>query len=189
MCHVVSATEVKYQLTKFTESVDDVMGQIASVVKTLGMIQLLEVSMAVLAKYSVDRAWYRAVVLSVNDEEVQVEFVDYGNSESVQKENIRSIPAEFVALPKACITVSLYDVYSEDVDIVKTKEYLELTYLEREVNLEIVEKHESRVSAYMYASGQEFYINDMIYKHFAVKELPKEDVPAIVTSEANEHAV
>lgn len=53
------------------------------------------------AQFSDDKAWYRALVLSVNsDETVDVNYVDYGNSERLPFSAVRKLPDSFLALPR-----------------------------------------------------------------------------------------
>lgn len=46
-----------------------------------------------------DDAWYRAKVIKVINDEYQVQYVDYGNSEIIPATRIRKLPNEFKALP------------------------------------------------------------------------------------------
>ncbi|KAL5017454.1 hypothetical protein ScPMuIL_007043 [Solemya velum] len=61
------------------------------------------VGMPCMAKYSVDGQWYRAVVMSLEGNTVHVHFVDYGNSESVEKGDISTITEDLMTLPAQAI--------------------------------------------------------------------------------------
>ena len=61
----------------------------------------------VAAQYSEDESWYRAKVLSVNNDTVSVFFVDYGNGEVVTMEKIQPINDQFVSLPAQAIHCSI----------------------------------------------------------------------------------
>lgn len=65
----------------------------------------------VLAKFSEDELWYRGQVLScaLQDNVVEVTFVDYGNSESVAVSDILSIPPKFVVVSKQSLTCQMSD--------------------------------------------------------------------------------
>jgi staphylococcal nuclease domain-containing protein 1 len=66
-------------------------------------------SSVVAAKFSVDGAWYRARVTKVRPtaKEVDVVYIDYGNSETVQFTNIRPLDSTLASLPaqayEACL--------------------------------------------------------------------------------------
>nr|XP_015818615.2 tudor domain-containing protein 1 isoform X1 [Nothobranchius furzeri] len=51
------------------------------------------------AQFSADNNWYRAVVLSVGENEMSVLYADYGNSEKVPHSRILPIPTHLLALP------------------------------------------------------------------------------------------
>ena len=84
----------------------------------------------VAAKFSVDGAWYRAKITTINDEDntLTVLFVDYGNSETVALDDIRPIADEHMELaPQAraaglagCLSASLLDVAEEADDAVRS---------------------------------------------------------------------
>lgn len=51
------------------------------------------------AKYSKDNKWYRARITSIREEELQVFFVDYGNSEWTRENQVKRIIPHFLHLP------------------------------------------------------------------------------------------
>ncbi|KAL1436508.1 hypothetical protein MTO96_049608 [Rhipicephalus appendiculatus] len=60
---------------------------------------------ACIGKYGYDKLWYRGIVTGVKKNKVTVFYVDYGNSESIAKENLRALPSKFLEIPmqaKAC---------------------------------------------------------------------------------------
>lgn len=68
---------------------------------------LLDTSLgaACIGKYGYDKLWYRGIVTGVKKNKVTVFYVDYGNSESIAKENLRALPPKFLEIPmqaKAC---------------------------------------------------------------------------------------
>lgn len=73
---------------------------------------LLQAGAACVAKYSVDDGWYRAVIVTVEDDKnaAFVEFVDYGDEERVAKEDIRVIHPDFLELPKQAALCTLANV-------------------------------------------------------------------------------
>lgn len=77
--------------------------------------QLAVVGMAVCVMYSVDGAWYRAVVTEVcSENRVSVRFVDYGNVETVDVGDLRSLADEYLSIPPFCIRCALSGVQSGD---------------------------------------------------------------------------
>ncbi|KYN07032.1 Maternal protein tudor [Cyphomyrmex costatus] len=67
-----------------------------------------------IAQYSEDLKWYRAVIKSVEESSVTVEFVDYGNTESVDFMNIKVILEEFLKLPMQAIHCKLLGLANMD---------------------------------------------------------------------------
>jgi hypothetical protein len=61
-----------------------------------------------IAQYSEDLKWYRATIKSVEDNSATVEFVDYGNTESVDFTKIKNIREEFLKLPMQAIHCKLF---------------------------------------------------------------------------------
>ena len=48
------------------------------------------------AKYSVDKSWYRAKVISLDGADIAVQFIDYGNPETTTAQNLRQIDIQFI---------------------------------------------------------------------------------------------
>lgn len=61
------------------------------------------------ARFTADNNWYRAVVLEVYDQEANVIYADYGNSEKVSLFNILPIPVRFLQLPFRITRCSIVD--------------------------------------------------------------------------------
>ena len=65
------------------------------------------------AKYSEDDMWYRAVITSESplpSGEINVKFVDYGNSENVHISNLLELDDRFLDLPMQALECTLYGV-------------------------------------------------------------------------------
>ncbi|XP_023243228.1 RING finger protein 17-like [Centruroides sculpturatus] len=67
------------------------------------------VGQACAAKFYLDNCWHRAVVTKVNPPNIQVTFVDYGNSENVKLENIH-LDIVLSDIPRQCIECILHGV-------------------------------------------------------------------------------
>lgn len=63
--------------------------------------------MPCVALYDEDKQWYRASVMSVHGTEVKVQFVDYGNSELVDRQSIKPISSAFMTSPLLAIECCL----------------------------------------------------------------------------------
>uniref|UniRef100_A0A3Q3IIP8 Tudor domain-containing protein n=1 Tax=Monopterus albus TaxID=43700 RepID=A0A3Q3IIP8_MONAL len=77
----------------------------------------LRISDIVLAEYEEDGALYRCVVKGCEgSSRFKVEFIDYGNSASVGKDKIYSIPKDYLTVPRFSISCFLLDtsVYEND---------------------------------------------------------------------------
>ena len=83
-------------------------------------VSQLAVGMAVCAMYSIDAAWYRAVVTEVcTDNHVSVLFVDYGNVETVDVGDLRSLTDEYLSVPPLCIRCAMSGVQSGDPEAIE----------------------------------------------------------------------
>ncbi|XP_066272832.1 uncharacterized protein [Branchiostoma lanceolatum] len=67
----------------------------------------LQAGTPVLAMYTADDQWYRAQVLSVEGSVIKVLYVDFGNSESVRLERLKSVSPEFLATPSQALECTL----------------------------------------------------------------------------------
>uniref|UniRef100_A0A3Q2ZNJ2 Tudor domain-containing protein n=1 Tax=Kryptolebias marmoratus TaxID=37003 RepID=A0A3Q2ZNJ2_KRYMA len=61
-----------------------------------------------------DGEFYRATVTELSETQVTVFFVDYGNTEVVDKSNIKTLPPEFKKLPQLALKCSLAGVRPKD---------------------------------------------------------------------------
>ena len=61
----------------------------------------------VLAQFTDDQEWYRAVITERNQGVSTVKFVDYGNTDTLQDSSLIEIPAHFLSLPSQAILCSL----------------------------------------------------------------------------------
>lgn len=68
--------------------------------------------MSVIAVYSADKCYYRAEIRAVDlvERKVNVQFVDYGNQESVSLDNIFHVNERFMGIPKLANVCSMSDV-------------------------------------------------------------------------------
>lgn len=65
---------------------------------------------ACVAQYTLDNAWYRGEVLDIEETEVDILFVDYGNQQRTPINLVKAIEETFVALPHQAYYCSLSGV-------------------------------------------------------------------------------
>ena len=133
--HVESPSIVWGQLPDYLEEMEALTATLESIGASLPELIDPEVGASCCAQYSVDNAWYRGTIESVNvaAKNALVLFVDYGNSEEVQLTSLKALPSDYFALPAQAISFSMATVapykddWSEDardffVDLVREKE-------------------------------------------------------------------
>ncbi|XP_059837816.1 tudor domain-containing 6 [Hypanus sabinus] len=59
-------------------------------------------------KYSEDDLWYRAEVKNINGNMLTLQYVDYGNEDDVELEQVKRIPKELLKIPTQCFPCSLF---------------------------------------------------------------------------------
>lgn len=75
-----------------------------------------------LAPFSEDDIYYRAKIIQVKSDSVQVLFVDYGNHESVPVDEVKTIPVQYLQLPQQCWEVDLNIEANEESDLTSVTE-------------------------------------------------------------------
>ena len=105
--HVENPGHVYCQLSEFCNELDRLMDSIESYYSEDRLddhVTSLPVGSACVAKYTVDNAWYRALVEEIVDaDHLKVQFIDYGNSDTLALTNIRKSKIGFCTLPKQAI--------------------------------------------------------------------------------------
>ena len=67
-----------------------------------------------------DQLWYRAIVLEASDGDATVQFVDYGNTETLESAQLRPLKPKFSAEPKQAIKCSLHGAEDVSEDVFET---------------------------------------------------------------------
>ncbi|CAL7945702.1 unnamed protein product [Xylocopa violacea] len=114
------------QLSPDYTALDSVMKNIASIYENNGdLMKESEISCGAycIAQYSEDLKWYRAVIKSVEGRNAIVQFVDYGNTEIIQFNKIKSIQKEFLKLPIQAVHCRLLGTKNDVPDKDKTKNF------------------------------------------------------------------
>ncbi|XP_043837266.1 tudor domain-containing protein 15 [Dromiciops gliroides] len=108
----------------------------------------LSVGDLVAAKYVVDDAFYRAVIKSiVSRDSLEVEFIDYGNTETVSLSRIRELDRRFLTVPPLCLHSFLSGVRYNEPDRLwdsKTVAYFAEKVNNKLMSCEFLKKHEQK---------------------------------------------
>lgn len=102
--------------------VDNLMTSLANYVHKEAPDGVLEVSRGqiCISHFDNDDAWYRALVLEVTDYDIKVKYIDYGNSERMDKtraaRNLKLITPELCLQPQVAFMLKLHNVTPATVD-------------------------------------------------------------------------
>ena len=90
------------------EQLDTVMATMADYYNEhIKPMSSVAIGTTVAAQYSEDGSWYRAKILDVNNDNISVLFIDYGNGEVVTMDKIQPIDDQFISLPAQAIHCSI----------------------------------------------------------------------------------
>ncbi|CAH1253582.1 TDRD6 [Branchiostoma lanceolatum] len=101
------------QLASTTSELDSLMEKICDHYASVNSEETLQdpkQGMPCIAQFSEDKGWYRAKVIKVEGDVVEVIFVDYGNSEKVEKSLVKVIKSQFTDLPIQAFQCSLANI-------------------------------------------------------------------------------
>lgn len=79
---------------------------------TKSAIHQPEIGMPCVAKFSEDELWYRAEIFSFEDKKIDVRFIDYGNTETVDLACVKQIDKEFLMMHQQAVRCCLNGVKS-----------------------------------------------------------------------------
>ena len=168
--HVDSLNHISIQLIESQELFDELSDKISEFCQKESKIpEKLDLGSACLAKSS-DGEWYRGEIIEISDETIDVYFVDYGNNETVEKQNTRAVKKEFASLPAMSITCQLYDVHEDDIDVEAAVEWLQESLLEFEVDVEIIGKVDDSYDVILTKENEDVSVNDVLYEMFEMQE-------------------
>ncbi|XP_019638854.1 PREDICTED: uncharacterized protein LOC109480923 isoform X1 [Branchiostoma belcheri] len=103
------------QLASSTSELDSLMEKICDHYAADNKEEMLkdpQQGMSCIAQFSEDKGWYRAKVMKVEGDGVEVIFVDYGNSEKVDRSLVKMIKPQFTELPVQAFQCSLANITS-----------------------------------------------------------------------------
>lgn len=110
--HVSSPSEFWIQTQNYTKDLDELMDGMYHLYKDSSEKDAVKnpaVGLYCAAK-SEDGEFYRATVVEVCEKQIKVFYVDYGNTEVVDKSDIRMLPAKFKKLPRLALKCTLAGV-------------------------------------------------------------------------------
>nr|XP_050852508.1 maternal protein tudor-like isoform X2 [Vespula vulgaris] len=143
---ISSPTDFYIQLNPDYLELDTLMENIASMYENGGdLLKQSEIKPEkyCIAQYSEDLKWYRAVIKSVEKQQVIVQFIDYGNIEIVHLDKIKTIQEQFLKLPIQTIHCKLFAAKNQiwDLDAIESfsnrtdGKVLEIEFLTKDNNI------------------------------------------------------
>ncbi|XP_043528677.1 tudor domain-containing 6-like isoform X3 [Frieseomelitta varia] len=123
-CEVVFTNSLSDFFIQFNDytALDSMMERIALIYETGG--ELIKKSDALCGTYCIaqysDLKWYRAVIKSTEENNAIIQFIDYGNTETVELNKIKSMQKEFLELPIQAVHCKLFGI-KNNLDTDKTR--------------------------------------------------------------------
>ena len=106
------------QVIKNSSSLSELMAEMNKYYEALSesdiLIERPEIGMPCAAKFSEDDTWYRAEIQTPGQKEVEVQFVDYGNTESIVMSKIRKLKPEYLKMKSQGIKCGLDGVVAQN---------------------------------------------------------------------------
>lgn len=113
--HVSSPSEFWIQTQNYANELNELMDSIYDLYKESGKDAVTDPTVGLYcAARAEDGNFYRAVVSEVGETQIKVFFVDYGNTEVVDRINIRTLPDKFKKLPRLALKCALSGVRPKD---------------------------------------------------------------------------
>ncbi|XP_051954490.1 LOW QUALITY PROTEIN: tudor domain-containing protein 15 [Xyrauchen texanus] len=144
--NVSSPWEIYFQLDKNTEIIDKMIERVAEESQLLITTSDLDKGNVCLAKYFCDNQWYRAQTQPVQSHQhVSVFFVDYGNKQVSEKNNVMPIPRRAIDLlmtPMQALRCSLSNVPEFEL-LPEVNGWLETAILNKSFQAKFVTKDNS----------------------------------------------
>ncbi|XP_016351906.1 tudor domain-containing 6 isoform X1 [Sinocyclocheilus anshuiensis] len=113
--HVESPGKFWIQTQRYADEFNQLMNGLGNLysdpTSTVGLIRKPVVGLLCAAKAQ-DGVFYRASIYKVIDKTAEVYFLDYGNTELVDRFNLRQLPLRFQQLPAVAVKCSLYGIKS-----------------------------------------------------------------------------
>ena len=135
---LTSYNHLNFHLVRLNPKLDKLMSDIANDVESLSGVRVLERHAPCIAQFS-DLQWYRARILEPAEGYASVEFLDYGNTDDVIVEDIRTTRPDYLDEPVYCLKCRLHNVEIQNHE--SAEEYIKKTVIEDspEVTIRIVD--------------------------------------------------
>ena len=117
--HVDNPARFWCQLAKDCTTLDEMMMKINDHYNssTADSLESVSVGAFCVSKYTADDGWYRAQILkTISVSEVEVHFIDYGNTDKVDVSELRKLLPEFSKLKSQAVQCALHDVTGDDYE-------------------------------------------------------------------------
>ena len=105
--------QLREEASKLNQLMDEIAAHCSSDVHVARLPENVVPGKPVLAQFTDDQEWYRAVITERNQSVSTVTFVDYGNTDRLQDSSLIDIPTELLALPAQAVHCSLAGVGSQ----------------------------------------------------------------------------
>ena len=108
---VISPAEVYVQFVSQIEVLSDLNSSLNHNLKdVIPQLCQLELNSVCCTKFIEDGVWYRARVLNITPDAYLLQFIDYGNCEVVNLDEVAPCPAEFLTVPVQAVCCSIADI-------------------------------------------------------------------------------
>jgi len=137
------------------------------------------------ALYNEDGNWYRAKISrSLGKGMVEVEFIDYGNMETVQSDDLRKLPTDLLAFEPQAKLCTLAYIRAPKIDKAYGKEaaeFLQNKALEKVSEAIIVDQWREQSSLVLFEKGEKDWNHSinatLVYEGLASMDASAEEVP------------
>ncbi|XP_052741702.1 maternal protein tudor isoform X2 [Bicyclus anynana] len=135
--YVDSCIKFYVQLSDNIDDLNTVMNAVKAHCENSSSPGELAVGAACCAKFPDDANWYRAIVRETRGNKVVVVYVDYGNEQEVNVEDLRTITPDLIKLPAQAMKCALKGFENKPVET-KTSNQLEMIALEKTLMAHVV---------------------------------------------------
>jgi len=132
------------QLIRNTDAVDELMEQLYTTYSTTSPQPLtIHPGDVVAAQFTLDDSWYRAIIQKISDNDIDVFYFDYGNSETIPTDRLRELKPEFLTLQAQAVCFSLYGVDGDKQWTPSEVAHLEEVVLSKVLEMVVIDVNKS----------------------------------------------
>uniref|UniRef100_A0A3Q0S759 Tudor domain-containing protein n=1 Tax=Amphilophus citrinellus TaxID=61819 RepID=A0A3Q0S759_AMPCI len=143
---IINPSEFYIQTQNYTKQLNELMDKIYHLYKDSLNKDAVRIPTAGLycAARAADGDFYRAIVTEVGETHAKVFFVDYGNTEVVDRRNLRILPAEFKKLPRLALKCTLAGVKPKDERwSQRASAFFSKAVTDKELNVHVLAKYDN----------------------------------------------